>query len=460
MGLIGRAVSKATVWAAGIYYRVERSGAELPEGPVFIVSNHPNMLMDPLLSLKAAGRRVRILAKAPLFDIPIFGSVLRSLDTLPLFRPQDDPDQLHRNRLAFQEAVDALREGGTLLTFPEGKSHSSPSLAPLKTGVARMVLAAEEESGWRLGVKVVPIGLVYHRKHRFRSRVVASTGEPIVVAGWRVAYEADRAAAIRSLNREIACGLERQTLNLPAEADRRLVETAELLWARERGEAGWREREALKERLPRLQRFAEQFAWLKVSDPHRWNRLASSLRSYGQQLKHLGSGDAEVPPRYKPRHVARYVLREGARLGVTVPLAALGTAAWYLPYFVSGLACRIMKPEIETVSTVKLLAGVVTYPATYLGWIGLAAWAGGAAAAALTAVALPPLGIAALHWWGRHQEVMEDMRVFFQVVRRPSLRDALARQRAALADELDAVEREFANRDPADPNLVSGDATR
>jgi 1-acyl-sn-glycerol-3-phosphate acyltransferase len=210
MRFLGRLVIKATVWAAGIFYRVEQVGAELPVSPVIIVTNHPNMLMDPLLALRTAGRRVRVLAKAPLFGIPLFGPVLRSVDTLPLYRVQDDPDQLHRNRRAFKEAVEALQAGGTLLMFPEGKSHSQPALAPLKAGVARMALEAEESSGWQLGVRIVPLGLAYQRKHRFRSRVVAGIGDSIRVGDWRQEYDDRRGAAVSSLTDAVARGLAEQ----------------------------------------------------------------------------------------------------------------------------------------------------------------------------------------------------------------------------------------------------------
>ena len=445
MKLIGRAVTRATAWATGAFYRVERAGPGLPDGPTIIVTNHPNMLMDPLLVLRTAGRRVRTLAKAPLFRIPMFGQVLRAMDTLPLYRVQDDPDQLPRNRRAFQEAVESLRRGGTLLMFPEGKSHSEPALAPLKSGVARMALEAEDQSGWRLGVKIVPFGLAYERKHRFRSRVVVGVGEPVGVGEWRARYAENRSAAVKSLTAAVASALQEQTLNLSDESDRELVETADLLYARVKGWADWRERQTLSDRLPRLRRFALQFAWLKMSAPERWEELSRELRGYARRLRELGGGDAEVPPRYQARRVLRYVVREGTTLGLTLPLAALGTIAWFLPYFLTGLVTRLMGPPIETIATVKLLAGIVLYPISYFGWIALTVGLGGTLAGLIAALALPLLGYTALRWQHRRREVLEDVRLFLQVVRHPMMRDFLAERRTALAAELEVLDAQWSS---------------
>ncbi len=450
MKLIGRAVTRGTAWAAGAFYRVERAGRGLPDGPTIIVTNHPNMLMDPLLVLRTAGRRVRVLAKAPLFRIPLFGQVLRAMDTLPLYRVQDDPDQLPRNRRAFQEAVETLQRGGTLLMFPEGKSHSEPTLAPLKSGVARMALEAEDQSGWRLGVKIVPFGLAYERKHRFRSRVRVGVGEPILVSDWREQCHSNRAAAVHCLTDAVAHRLGAQVLNLSQESDRALVETADLLYVRAKGRAGWRERETWSERLPRLQRFADQFAWLRGGDTARWEALSQSLREYGAELRLLGSGSAEVPPHYEAGRVARFVLREIGLLALSLPIAALGIILWYVAHFMSGLACRLLKPDIETVATVKLLAGIVLYCATYVGWVVIAAAVGGIAAGVATAVVSPLLGLATMHWWDRCLEAFEDVRLFTRVLRHPAARVRVLERRGALVAELETLESLWAEaKEPA-----------
>ncbi len=395
-----------------------------------------------------------MLAKAPLFEIPIFGQILRAVDTLPLYRLQDHPELRHLNRLAFQEAVEELRAAGTLLTFPEGGSHSHPMLAPLKRGAARVALAAEAQSDWRLGIKIVPIGLNYERKDRFRSPVVAAVGPPIEAGDWRDEHESATGGAAESLTRAIARGLYEQTLNTREVGDRALLEAADLVLRRERDALGWRERVALAKRLPRLRRHAERYAWLQSRDPKRSRRLSGSLRRYSRRLLRVGAGDADLPRAAELKRARSEVLREAAALTPAILVAALGAAAWYLPCLVAWLFCRLMRP-VETVATVKLLSGMVILPLYYGAVSTIAGRWGGTAAAALAATVLPLLGAAALRWGGRSRQLWTDLRLASLARRKPKLCQRTDAQRAALAAELSAIAREFeaerSARRPAEP---------
>ena len=71
-----------------------------------------------------------------------------------------------------------------MLIFPEGITHDEPSLAPLKTGAARMALHARD-AGDVDGLAVVPIGLTFERKDAPRTRVLVQIGEPIAMDRWR-----------------------------------------------------------------------------------------------------------------------------------------------------------------------------------------------------------------------------------------------------------------------------------
>ena len=60
------------------FRRVETSGMHrVPDaGPLVLVLNHPNGLIDPLFVLAYAPRPVAFLAKSPLFRMPLIGTLI------------------------------------------------------------------------------------------------------------------------------------------------------------------------------------------------------------------------------------------------------------------------------------------------------------------------------------------------------------------------------------------------
>src|SRR5690606_17659973 len=110
-----------------------------------------------------------------------------------------------RNEETFARCRQLLAAGGRLALFPEGTSHSDPAMRPLRTGAARIVLGAETEHDFSLGLKVVPVGLFYEAKGRFRSRVAVQVGEPVDVGVFRELHASDEreaALALTSATRE------------------------------------------------------------------------------------------------------------------------------------------------------------------------------------------------------------------------------------------------------------------
>ncbi len=430
-----------------IFYRLERRGPPVPAGPVLLVANHPNSLLDPLILFHTAGRRSRPLARAPLFESPILGTLLRAVRAIPVYRREDDPAQMSRNLDALRAAMASLAAGDAVQIFPEGRTHSDPAIAPLRTGAARVALGAEAEAEWKLGVRVVPVGLTYARKAVFRGHAVALYGEPMEVRSFRPQLEEDDQAAVRSLTARIDQRLRALTLDLTRTEDADLIDAAERVWSLGKGLRSSRQRVRLGERLPRLQAMARGLAWLRAHHPDRHRRLAARVRRYQRIVAVLGAGEGDVPESYRVRPALRWILRRGIPTIALSPIAAVAAVVWGVPYQVIRRAVGQMDLPPEVVATYKVGAGILLYPGVLALWVSLAAWFVGWRAGLVLTFALPLTGLVAVRWLDLAAEAVQDLwllvRLWWPGTRttraRKMARTRVAAERNRLTADLDSV---------------------
>lgn len=87
-------------------------------GPALMLANHANSMLDAVLLVLATKRSVHYLAKAPLFKVPVLGSILRGLGMIPAFRGQDDRSSVKRNMESLDLAAGYLSDGFDVGIFP------------------------------------------------------------------------------------------------------------------------------------------------------------------------------------------------------------------------------------------------------------------------------------------------------------------------------------------------------
>jgi len=413
----------------GVYYQLQIDGPPVPaRGPVLLVANHPNSLLDPALVAAAARRPVRFLAKSPLFSDSSVGWLVRGSGSIPIYRAVDDPTQTARNEEMFRAVFAALASGAAVGLFPEGTSHSAPALAPLKTGAARIALGAAAGVGGAF--PIIPVGLSFRAKERFRSAALALRGTPIEWADL-AGRSASDAEAVRELTARIDVALRDLTLNLERWEDAPLIEMADLIYAVEHGAPV-----DSVHRFERMRAITEALARLRRGEDPEAAALARELTRHRRTLAVLGLGPAELHAPPSPAAAPLWVLRQAAFALLAVPLAAIGIALFWTPYRLTGIAEARARPEHDVRSTYKVLAGALAF----LLWIVLlSAIAGvllGWRAGLLALVALPPLGVLTLSLLEHWRSAREDARRYLVFVRRAQLVVALRARQRALAHRL------------------------
>lgn len=119
-----------------------------PEGVgCVVVTNHISEI-DPLVVahfVNDQDRMPRFMAKASLFGLPVAGALLRQVGQIPVYRASRDA------ALSLQGAVDAVRDGGCVVVYPEATLTRDPDLWPMrgKSGAARIALET--------GCPVIPV---------------------------------------------------------------------------------------------------------------------------------------------------------------------------------------------------------------------------------------------------------------------------------------------------------------
>jgi 1-acyl-sn-glycerol-3-phosphate acyltransferase len=198
----------------------------LPQnGPLIIILNHPNTLMDAWVVGMICKQPIYYMAKATLFDSKIKLKLLRSLNLIPINRQGEGKIDGVDNNDSLSECYRVLSEGKTLLIFPEGTSHKERVLRKLKTGTARIALETERRNEGKLGLKVVAIGLNYSAQEKFRSNILIDIDKPRGVLDYLTEYEKDSISASKKLTTQFRTRLENVLLTTETQEEGELIES-------------------------------------------------------------------------------------------------------------------------------------------------------------------------------------------------------------------------------------------
>lgn len=454
-------------FAMRIYFRrVEVVGLEhVPlKTPVIFVLNHPNALVDPAVLLCLAPRRISFLAKAPLFRMPILGYFVRALDCLPVYRQQDQGEDISKNREMFAAARALLARGGTIGICPEGVSHDETRLRPIKTGTARIALGAvssrEANAGGadkaktelpanaggsdkRLDLKIVPAGLYYTSKTKFRSAALLYFGKPIEVEPVELEAEGNPPrAAVRDLSNKIECALRAVILEAEHEEALQTISRAERIFSSETLDE---RSESLADELQLQQRFNRAYAVLRERAPERLRKLEVRMIRFEEELTQAGVDPEDLSPPTSTLDVFGHLITRVVLFLMLVVPATLGALIHYPAYRLGGyLATRFSKNDEDVISTVKIISAMLLFPVTWLAAAAVAYKLQGWELCLALSTVVPVLGYLAIRFFEGFDSFLGGLRalVFFLMRRRFFVR--LLAERKAIRNEILALGEETA----------------
>jgi len=376
------------------FRRVEVTGLEnVPaEGGGILVAWHPNGMIDPALMFETFPRRVVFGARHGLWKVPLLRQMLDATDTVPIYRAQDaekgttEAERRAANARSLNALADAIVGGGFSALFPEGISHDNPHLMELKTGVARFYYRARQRTPeGQPSPVIVPVGLHYDEKRMFRSSVLVHYHPPIAIPPEldvtppedeedeprRARYRALTEVVERHLN-EVVHATETWQLHHLMHRARKLVR------AERAARAGSQlDKPTMEEKTRAALRIWTGYQAKQKSDPERVERLRARIAEYDADLRALGMDDHELdrPPRLL-----------NAWLGILLGLQAVLVYLFFPPLMLVGgivnlppalLLLGITRAASKTYkdeASIKLMAGALLFPATWLLAALLAGW--------------------------------------------------------------------------------------
>ena len=197
---VARLWSRCLLTASAVRLEASYDPALEPGKSYVFLSNHQSLFDIPVLLTTSPGQ-VRMMAKRSLFRIPLFGWGLYAGGFIPI-----DRGDRSTARQSFAAALARIRNGTSILLFPEGTRSTTDSLMPFQRGGFLLAM--------KTGLPIVPVGIrgsrAVQRKGSFAirpGRIEVRYGAPIPAADYGVRRKGELIGEVR---RQVAglAGLE------------------------------------------------------------------------------------------------------------------------------------------------------------------------------------------------------------------------------------------------------------
>ena len=188
----------ANLWAkmllrvAGVQVDVAGRENVFMDRPQVFMANHQSDF-DILIVLAHIPGQFRWIAKKELFKIPVFGRAMKSAGYIEIDRQNHD-----RAMKSLEEAAEKIREGKSVVTFPEGTRSEDGTVGPFKQGLFHLAI--------RAGVPIVPISIIGAHQIMRKGTLKVNPGRirmvidrPIDVSAYKIETRGELVARVREI---------------------------------------------------------------------------------------------------------------------------------------------------------------------------------------------------------------------------------------------------------------------
>ncbi len=347
------------------YRRIEAKHWErIPrDRPVLLAPNHQNALMDAMATHNTSRRDPIFLARADIFKNKFIAGLLRLIKILPVYRIRDGANELGKNEIVFQEAMQVLlRKKCPVAIMPEGNHGNKRRLRPLVKGIFRIAFQAQENYGEKPGVVIVPVGIDYSSYTNFRGKLFLQYGDPIEVSEYYGAYLENQPKAINMLRERLAGEMRKYMIDIRSEDHYEMYMLLRSVYNDDMRKQTGHEKNTLYNRLVADQQMIRKLFEVEQQEIEKIEALDKLCTTYREGVEDFGMRD------WLFKH-SRYswtalILADLGMLAF-LPVFMYGAITNYLPYWLTAKASKKLK-DTQFHSTFKYGIGLSLFPIYYL----------------------------------------------------------------------------------------------
>ena len=337
----------------------------IPKGqPIVFAANHQNALMDPLALVCTNPLQTLWLARADIFKSKFTKPILKFMKMLPIYRIRDGKENLNNNEEVFDQVTQVLETGGSTALFPEAAHSGKRQMLPHKKAIPRIALEAEAKNNFKLGLRIVPVGIYYDHYWNFNRTLMVQYGESIGIGGYKERYAENSQYAMISLRDEIHSILLPLTMQINSTQHYQDYEDIRMVAGEEYSHYHFFSNNPWLQQFYSEQELVKKIEKLELEQPDSFDLLRRKTAAYVGGLKKFGYSNRQLVKAGRAGFFKLLVRFCGALL--SFPLLVAGFLTCVLPYALPRvlLTRKVKDPAFK--STFIFVSGLLLFPIFFL----------------------------------------------------------------------------------------------